>query len=180
VVSIGMSIAFECRDLHKRFAVGAGNCGASAQVLRGIDLVLRAGECLAIVGPRGSGKSTLLLCAARLLKPDLGTARWFGEPTPAQPPRRVAYHWTAADFAQASADVDVGIHLVDFAVAADWPSRFASWIESQRQQGSAIMFGTRDESVARALASRTLFLRGGRLYTAARADAASRVAEPVA
>ena len=73
-VSIGVSIVFECRNLHKRFIVGAGSCSASAHVLRGVDLVLRAGECAAVVGPRGAGKSTLLLCAAGLLRPDGGDA----------------------------------------------------------------------------------------------------------
>ena len=42
-------------------------------VLNGIDLTVRRGEVLAIIGPSGSGKSTLLRCANRLETIDSGT-----------------------------------------------------------------------------------------------------------
>jgi lipoprotein-releasing system ATP-binding protein len=46
--------------------------GAQTQVLRGIDLVLREGESLAIAGPSGSGKSTLLNIIGTLDRPTSG------------------------------------------------------------------------------------------------------------
>ena len=48
------------------------------QVLRGISLSLREGECLGIIGESGSGKSTLGRVLSGLLKPERGTVRING------------------------------------------------------------------------------------------------------
>jgi polar amino acid transport system ATP-binding protein len=44
-----------------------------SEILRGIDLAVRAEETVFIIGPSGSGKSTLLRCCNRLETPDSGT-----------------------------------------------------------------------------------------------------------
>ncbi|GLZ04162.1 peptide ABC transporter ATP-binding protein [Actinomadura sp. NBRC 104412] len=62
--------AIEITDLHKSF-------GAN-EVLRGIDLDVRAGEVVCVIGPSGSGKSTLLRCVNLLEEPSSGTVRVAG------------------------------------------------------------------------------------------------------
>jgi len=52
----------------------------SGRGIRGVDLVVRRGELVAVTGPVGSGKSTLLRALLGLVATDAGTIRWNGEP----------------------------------------------------------------------------------------------------
>ncbi|MGF1624105.1 MAG: ABC transporter ATP-binding protein [Alphaproteobacteria bacterium] len=52
---------------------------AVLQVLRGIDLVLRSGEMVALVGPSGAGKSTMLQIAGLLERPTAGDVEIDGQ-----------------------------------------------------------------------------------------------------
>ncbi|MCU1665841.1 MAG: transporter related protein, partial [Pseudonocardia sp.] len=61
----------DLRGVHKSFG--------ALEVLRGIDLTVRAGEVTVLLGPSGSGKSTLLRAINHLEKVDRGFVRVDGE-----------------------------------------------------------------------------------------------------
>ncbi len=58
---------------------GVGKSFGPHQVLRGVDLEVRASEVVCIIGPSGSGKSTLLRCVNFLEPYDEGEVRIEGE-----------------------------------------------------------------------------------------------------
>jgi iron complex transport system ATP-binding protein len=62
------------------------------EVLRGIDLVVRAGELVALVGPNGAGKSTLLRVLGGLLRPVSGNVTIDGLEVTAMDRRSIARH----------------------------------------------------------------------------------------
>ncbi|MCI5850108.1 MAG: amino acid ABC transporter ATP-binding protein [Sutterellaceae bacterium] len=66
-----------CRDVHKNFG--------SNHVLKGINLEVRKGEVVVILGPSGSGKSTFLRCINHLETMDSGMITVGGEP--------IGYEW---------------------------------------------------------------------------------------
>jgi lipoprotein-releasing system ATP-binding protein len=63
------------RELRKSFRTG----GDTIEVLRGIDVTIESGDCLAIVGSSGVGKSTLLHILGTLDHPTSGTVEFRGE-----------------------------------------------------------------------------------------------------
>ena len=53
---------------------------AGRPILRGIDLTVRSGELVALMGANGSGKSTLVRALTGLLPPTTGSVRLYGTP----------------------------------------------------------------------------------------------------
>jgi len=68
-------IAVGCRGLEKTFIQGE----IHVNVLRGVDLTIHHGDCVAIVGASGSGKSTLLQLLGGLDEVTSGTVSVAGE-----------------------------------------------------------------------------------------------------
>jgi simple sugar transport system ATP-binding protein len=64
-------------------ATGITKHFGGTQALRGVDLTLRPGRCLGLVGRNGAGKSTLVSIMSGLLEPDRGEVRFDGERAPA-------------------------------------------------------------------------------------------------
>jgi putative ABC transport system ATP-binding protein len=65
----------QARGLTRRYGEGE----TAVDALRGIDLGVRSGELVAVMGPSGSGKSTLMHILAGLDKPSSGTVTIAGE-----------------------------------------------------------------------------------------------------
>jgi len=75
-------------------AEGVTRSYAGVPVLSGVDLVVRGGEAVALLGANGAGKTTLLRILALLLHPADGRLSLFGTDARAAPPalrRRIGY-----------------------------------------------------------------------------------------
>jgi polar amino acid transport system ATP-binding protein len=60
-------------------ALGVHKSFGAVDVLKGVDLRVRPGEVMCMLGPSGSGKSTLLRCLNHLERVDAGTVRIDGQ-----------------------------------------------------------------------------------------------------
>jgi ABC-type lipoprotein export system ATPase subunit len=74
--SDGRAPIVEARGIEKTYTTGT----VRVEALRGVDLVLRRGEMVAIMGPSGCGKTTLLNCLSGLDEIDAGEIVIEGTP----------------------------------------------------------------------------------------------------
>jgi polar amino acid transport system permease protein len=97
------NVAVEVTALHKRYG--------DQTVLDGLDLAVRIGEVVAILGPSGSGKSTLLRCINHLENWDSGVVRVGGRRLGfREDGRRISPH----ALAQERAELGVGMVFQQF------------------------------------------------------------------
>jgi ABC-type glutathione transport system ATPase component len=176
-----MALALELRGISKTFLVGTINCRGAVHALRRVDLDVRCGEAVAIVGGPGAGKSTLLLCAAGLLRVDTGAVSWFGRDDRSIASERTRYYFPGATGPTNRDENAARIHLVDGpeSLCLATSTRIERWIHRRCCAGDAVVFATRMPEVARALAHRTLVLRDGRMHAEEALAGPARVAEPI-
>ncbi len=72
----------ELRDGKKHFA--------AVEVLRGVNMTVRAGRVTALVGDNGAGKSTLIKCLAGIYQLDGGSFYWEGQPVNVHNPKEAS------------------------------------------------------------------------------------------
>ncbi|MBG7618257.1 MacB family efflux pump subunit [Herbaspirillum sp. AP02] len=125
----------ELRGLRKDYG---GQDGAPAvQVLRGVDLQIRQGEFVAIVGASGSGKSTLMNILGCLDRPSAGQYLFNGSDVAAFDADRLA--WLRRE---AFGFVFQGYHLIPTESACEnveLPAIYAGLPEPQRRQRAAAL-----------------------------------------
>ena len=71
------NVLLELKDVRRSYQSGA----TMVEVLHGIDLTVKAGEMVAIIGPSGSGKSTLMNIIGCLDNPSSGSYKVMGQDT---------------------------------------------------------------------------------------------------
>ena len=91
----GVSFRYPAQGAIVSVGGARAEAAGSAAGLRGVDLEVRRGQCVAVVGRIGAGKSTLLRVLLGLLRADAGRVLWNGrvvdEAATAMVPPRVAY-----------------------------------------------------------------------------------------
>jgi len=70
------NLVIDAVDLRRTYRVGVHQ---EVQALRGVNLKIFAGECVAVKGRSGSGKTTMLNCIGGLDRPTSGLVRVFGQ-----------------------------------------------------------------------------------------------------
>ena len=76
-----MTYSLELKNLRKSFG--------KTDIIRGVDLAVKAGERIAIIGPNGAGKSTVFHLVSGNLKPTAGSIVFDGRRIDGMPPQAI-------------------------------------------------------------------------------------------
>jgi len=98
----------------------------TTRALRGVDLSIRAGQCLGLVGRNGAGKSTLVSILSGLAEPDEGTVRFGGVEPPRAGDTARWHQWIATVFQHSMIVPDLSVAENVFLGATP---RLVSWRE---------------------------------------------------
>jgi nitrate/nitrite transport system ATP-binding protein len=106
----------QLQSVAKSFSSGS----RTREVLRNINLDVRAGEFVAVVGYSGSGKSTLMSLLAGLTMPDSGNVRFNGMPINGPGPDRgiVFQNYSLLPWLTVYGNIALAVHQV----LRDWPT----------------------------------------------------------
>jgi len=143
--------------------------GAARPVLRDLDLTLRAGECLALVGANGAGKSTLVKLLLGLYAPDEGSLLADGRDLAAMEPdaRRAAFAPVFQDHLhlQFTAAEAIGFSALPAFLGGEGAAGHARFHQAVRAAGAADFLEALplgyDTPLGRALDDRGTDLSGG-------------------
>ena len=128
-------VLIELREVRKRF--GGRDGVPEVEILHGIDLRIRAGEYVAIVGASGSGKTTLMNILGCLDRPSSGEYLFQGEAVPGLDDDALA-----ALRREVFGFVFQGYHLIGTSSALDnvaMPARYAGVSEQARHKRAAAL-----------------------------------------
>ena len=161
--------------VSKTYRAGVTGCTATARALHNVQLEVKRGEVVALVGPEGAGKTTLLLCAAGSLVPDDGVIECDGK----------AVYFRDVVHAKACADSSPwDLALIDNVdrVYGDVAAAFSllSAVRRARENGAGVLLAAGDESVVERIADRIVRIDRGRvssIVSCTRASITTRVAE---
>ncbi|MBV8032675.1 MAG: ATP-binding cassette domain-containing protein, partial [Betaproteobacteria bacterium] len=95
-------------------ASGLRKSFGQVEVVRGVDLEVRRGECFGLLGPNGAGKTTTLRLCLGLTVPDGGSISLLGEPVPARAREARARVGVVPQFDSLDPDFTVAENLLVF------------------------------------------------------------------
>jgi simple sugar transport system ATP-binding protein len=139
VMSSSGAALVDMTGIEKRFG--------STRALRGVDLSMRAGQCLGLVGRNGAGKSTVVQILSGLVEPDAGAIRLGGSPAPRVGDVARWREWIATVFQHSMVVPDLSVAENVFLGAS---GRFLNWRQMRARTGE-IMRGWGFEIAAETL-----------------------------